>query len=86
MVKRWTDHKTIIGMAGSSMMMGHIWWLLGVVFTIIGIVAAAIDAAIGLGAMNWFLLAIVAFLAGMSYFIYWAVAIYLRTTEAKKEE
>ena len=86
MVKRWTDHKMIIGMAGSSMMVGHIWWLLGIVFAVLGIIADAADITLGLTSMGWFLLAIVAFLAGMSYFIYWAVAIYLRTTEAKKEE
>ena len=77
MVKRWTDRKTIIGLAGSSIMMGHIWWIIGAIFAILGIIAGAIDAAIGLEATHWFLLAIVAFLAGMSYFIYWAVAMYL---------
>jgi len=88
MVKRWTDRKTIIGLAGSSIMMGHIWWIIGVVFVVLGVIADAINAPNGLEPLSWFLLAIVAFLAGMSYFIYWAVAMYLDTVEAKtkKEE
>ena len=85
MVKRWTDRKTIIGLAGSSIMMGHIWWIIGVIFAVLGVIGDAMNATLGLTSMGWFLLAIVAFLAGMSYFIYWAVAMYL-DTEAKKEK
>ena len=64
----------------------HILWLLGAVFIIIGIVAGAIDARIGLEATHWFLLAIALFAASTTANIGWAVSWYLETLEAKKEQ
>ena len=48
---------------------GHACWFLSAIFAIIGIIAAAMDADIGLGATNWFLLAIVAALLGIPFFM-----------------
>ena len=64
----------------------HILWLLGAVFVILGIIAGAIDARIGLEAIHWFLLAIALFAASITQSIGGAVAWYLQTTEPKKEE
>ncbi len=64
----------------------HILWLLGAVFVIIGIVAGAIEARIGLEAIHWFLLAIALFAASTTQAIAGALAWYLQTTEPKKEE
>jgi len=64
----------------------HICWFLGAIFAIIGIVAGAIDARIGLEAIHWFLLAIALFTASITQNIGFAVSWYLETTEPKKEE
>jgi hypothetical protein len=87
MVKRhYADRESVKASLGSSGMSAHICWFLAAIFAIIGIVAAATDAAIGLGAMNWFLLAIVTFLASITYFFGMGLAWYLITTDRKKEE
>ena len=64
----------------------HICWFLGAIFAIIGIVAGAMDARIGLEAIHWFLLAIALFAASITYSISSAVSWYLETTEPKKEK
>ena len=64
----------------------HILWLSGAVFVVIGIVSGAMDARVGLDAINWFLLAIAFFTACITQVIAGALAWYLRTTEPKKAE
>jgi uncharacterized membrane protein len=64
----------------------HICWILGAIFAIIGIVGGAIEARIGLEVIHWLLLAIALFTASISQAIGGALAWYLETTEAKKEE
>ena len=49
----------------SSGLQGHICWVLGAVFAVLGIVAGAMDASLGLSSMGWLLLALVTFVAGM---------------------
>jgi uncharacterized membrane protein YdbT with pleckstrin-like domain len=73
----WENRK---GMADprSTGLYAHVCWFLGAIFAIIGIVAAAIDADIGLGATNWFLLAIVAAVLGIPFFIGIAIAWFLK--------
>ena len=63
----------------------HIYWFLGAIFAIIGIVGGAIDARVGLEATHWFLLAIALFAASITYSISSAVSWYLETIEPKKE-
>jgi len=53
----------------SAGLAGHACWFLSAIFAIIGIIAAAIDADIGLGATNWFLLAIVVAILGIPFFM-----------------
>ena len=53
----------------SSGLWGHACWFLGAIFAIIGIIAAATGADIGLGAVIWFLLAIFTMVAGIPFFI-----------------
>ena len=65
---------------------GHVCWFLGVIFAIIGIVAGAMHAPVGLEATHWFLLAIVTLVLGVVLFIGWALGWYLKTTESKKKE
>lgn len=66
----------------------HICFWLGIVFAILGVVAGAMDIAIGLRPIYWLVLAIAAFVAGMPMWLAWAVAMHLLGIkgESKKEE
>jgi len=81
-----TSRELIAGKATMWAMLGGVCWFLGVIFAIIGIIADATNATLGLEPISWFLLAIVALVISAIWYLSWAVAIYLRTTEAKKEE
>jgi hypothetical protein len=62
-------------------------WILGFIFAILGIIADA-SGTLGLTMMAWFMLAIVCHLAGLSFWLSWALAVYLRHlrgTGAKKD-
>ena len=60
--------------------------LIAIAFALVGIIGDAANITLGLEPMSWFLLAIATFLAGIFTRIGWAVAWYLKTTEAKKQE
>jgi len=62
----------------STGLWGHVCWFLSAIFAIIGIIAAAIDAEIGLGATNWFLLAIVVAVLGIPFFMGVSLAWFLK--------
>jgi len=52
---------------------------------VLGIIADAADITLGLTSMSWLLLAIAAFAGGISWYIGWAVAVYVDALKAKKE-
>ena len=52
----------------SSGLWGHTFWYLGAISAILGLIAAATKATIGLEATHWLLLAITFFMAGMPMF------------------
>ncbi len=85
MPRHWEDREKMIASLGQNGWWGHVLWFLAVIFVILGIIADAVNSPLGLEAISWFLLAIAAFLASITYFIGWAVSWYLKTTEAKKE-
>ena len=78
------DPKSIADMASRSANWGAALWILGFIFAILGIIADA-NGTLGLTMMAWFMLAIVFHLAGLSYWIGYALAMYFRSKEAKKE-
>ena len=78
MEKRATSRKWIAGKASMWAMLGGVCWFIGIAFAILGIVADAIDATIGLEPISWFLLAIAAFVTSAIWYFSWAVAIYLQ--------
>lgn len=80
-----TNRELIAGKASMWVMLGGVCWILGVVFLILGIVADAINTTLGLESTSWFLLAIAVLVISAIWYLSWAVAVYLRTTEAKKE-
>lgn len=61
----------------------RICWFLGVIFAVLGVIAAAANIALGLGGTNWLLLAIAAFAAGITNCIPHAAGLYLHSLEAK---
>ena len=64
----------------------NISWFIAGAFAVLGVIGDAANVVLGLESESWFLLAIAAFLAIIIFRIGWAVAWYLKTTEAKKQE
>ena len=64
----------------------HICWWLGAVFAILGIIAGAMNSALGLQPMYWLLLAIAAFLAGIPMLLTWALAIHSLGIEGESKK
>ena len=86
MEKFATSHKWIVGMATRWAMWGGACWTLGAIFAVLGVIADAINGTLGLESASWFLLAIAMFVASISWYIGWAVAVYLKAKETKKED
>lgn len=82
-MKKRIDPKWIADMASGSGKAGSTLWILGFVFAILGIITDT-TGNLGLTAMSWFLLAIVFHLAGLSYWLAWALGVYFRSKEAKQ--
>jgi hypothetical protein len=64
----------------------HICYWLGFIFAILGLIASAMNAALGLEPIYWLLLAMAAFLAGIPMLVTWALAMHLLGIESKKEK
>ena len=86
MAKHWADREQMRASLSKTGTWAHYLWFLALIFLILGIVADAANSAIGLEPMSWFMLAIAAFLASVTYFIGWAVSWYLEINAAKKKE
>jgi len=84
-MEKRVDPKWVVNMTGASGMWGGTLWFLGIIFAILGIIADATNGTLGLTMMAWFMLAIVFHLAGLSYWVSWALGVYLRSKETKKE-
>ena len=69
-------------------LMGHVSLFLGIVFAVLGVIADAANATLGLEPTSWLLLAIVACVAGMPAWLTWAISMHLLGMEArgKKKE
>jgi len=86
MARHWEDREYLKANIGSGGMAAHACLFLGVLFAVVGVIGDAANMTLGLEPASWFLLAIVAILASITFFIGWAVAWYLKTTETKKRE
>ena len=80
------DPKSIINTAGYHLLWSRIASVLGLVFAVLGIISDATNATLGLEPISWFLLAISVSVVSIAPCIGWAVAAYLRSMEAKKEQ
>lgn len=77
---RWENREQMADVRSEGLW-GHVCWFLGIVFAILGIIAGAMNTAIGLDAIEWFLLGILTLVAGMAFFIGLVAAWYLKTTK-----
>ena len=84
-MEKRVDPKYIANMASAQANWGATLWILGFIFAILGIIADA-TGTLGLTAMSWFLLAIVFHLAGLSFWLGWALAVYFRSAGTEKKE
>ena len=84
--KPWENREHLKARLRLSGMAAHICLLLGIVFAIIGVVAAALRSYIGLGTTTWLLLAIATLVVSVTMFFVMGLAWYLITTDAKKKE
>ena len=82
------EHKHVTTGLSSHGWTCRICWIIGVVFAIVGVIAAAANIGLGLGGTNWLLLSIAAFAAGISNCIAFAAGLNIYAIEAKikKEE
>jgi hypothetical protein len=75
MAKSWATGERAQRMTGIWSVLGSICWILGLIFAILGIIAEAINSTLGLTPLSWYLLAIALFVAGISWYIGWAVGL-----------
>ena len=84
--KPFKDREEARAALGPMGLMAHICNWLGIVFVILGVIAGAMNATLGLEPLYWFLLAIVVFMASIPFYMGLGLAWYLRTTGAKGEK
>jgi hypothetical protein len=77
-MEKRVDPKWVVNMTGASGMWGGTLWFLGFLFVLLGIIADATDGTLGLTMTAWFMLAIVVHLAGLSFWVSWALGVYLK--------
>ena len=77
-MEKRVDPKWLANKAGMQSTWGAALWILGFIFAILGIIAD-VNGTLGLTMMAWFMLAIVFHLAGLSYWLGWALAVYLKS-------
>ena len=77
MFERWKSREWIVGNGGRMTLSGGICWILGAIFAVLGIIADAMNVTLGLEPSSWFLLSIALFVASISWYLGWAVAVYL---------
>ena len=84
--KPFKDRKELRATLNPMGLSFHICWFLGAIFAVLGLIAGAMNSALGLEPTYWLLLAIAAFLAGIPMLVTWAVALHLLGTEAGTEK
>jgi hypothetical protein len=57
MARHWEDREKVKANIRSEGWSAHICWFLGAVFAVLGIVAGAMNASLGLSSTGWLLLA-----------------------------
>ena len=82
----WNDREKLLAAGSGWALMGHIFYLIGVAFLLLGVIGDAINMTLGLEPTSWLLLGIAAILSGMPAFIGWHSAVHLDAMEAKSKK
>ena len=82
---RWNNHEWIVSMGSKWSMWGGLCWTVGIIFALLGIIADAANADLGLLPTSWFLLAVVSLVASTAWYIGWAVAVYIDAAKKQKK-
>ena len=77
-MEKRSDPKWVADNTSVSGIWGGALWFIGFAFAILGIIAD-VNGTLGLTMMAWFMLAIVFHLAGLSFWISWALGVYFRS-------
>jgi len=85
-MEKYCDPKWLADMATVSKRRWFVFWILALIFAVLGIIADAMNGTLGLTAMSWFMLTIAFFVASLSFCLAWAMGVYFRALEAKKAE
>ena len=83
MSERWRNREWIVSSGNRMSMSGAACWIFGAVFAVLGILADIMNVTLGLEMTTWLMLSIALFVAGISWYIGWAVAVYVSGKEAK---
>ena len=81
--KNREEMRAALGPMGLS---GHISLFLGIIFAVLGVIADAANATLGLEPASWLLLAIVACVVGMPAWLTWGICMHLLGMEAKSKK
>ncbi len=86
--KSWNDHKKLLDAGGGWACMAHIFWFVGIIFLLLGIIGDATNMTLGLEPTSWLLLGIAAILSGIPAFIGWHSVVHMDAmqTKGKKKE
>lgn len=77
-LEKRNDPKWLATKANLQSIWGASLWTLGFIFALLGLIADVNNGTLGLTMMAWFMLAIVFHLAGLSFWMGWALAVYLK--------
>jgi hypothetical protein len=78
------SHEELRPLVRSFGLQAHTCWWLGAVFAVLGIIAGAMNASLGLSSTGWLLLAIAVFVASMPAWLTMTWARHLLGIEPKK--
>jgi len=77
MFEQWKSREWIVGKGGTWALWGGVFWVLAIIFAVLGIIADAMNTALGLEPSTWLLLSIALFVGSVGSYLGWAVAVYL---------
>ena len=73
----------IISSGGAHCDGGFVFWFLGLVFAVIGVISDAMNITLAVESTSWLLLAVVFVLSGIASWMAWGLALHLDAMEIK---
>ena len=78
-------HEEIVVSGGAHCDGGFVFWILGLVSAVIGVISDAMNIKLVLGSTSWLLLAVVFVLSGIASWMAWGLALHLDALETKNK-